>query len=240
MRFAIFSDIHSNLHALQAVLDDARSQNCTNFVCLGDIVGYNAFPSECLTLVRSLNCPVIKGNHDEEASILYKTGNFNPLAQIAIEYSRSHLSDEEKSWLRALRFQRLVLDFTIVHATLDTPENWGYIFNQLDASASFNYQRTTLCFIGHTHVPQAYIRSVSLQTITFETLPIEPGKKYLINVGSVGQPRDRDWRASYCIYDSDADSLHLRRVEYDLPAAQQSIRDAGLPENLAARLALGK
>ncbi len=240
MRFAIFSDIHSNLHALDAVLEDAQKQSCTNLLCLGDIVGYNAFPSECLSRVRALNCPVVKGNHDEEASILKKTGTFNAFAEIAIEYSRQHLSDEEKEWLRGLRFQRQIRDFTIVHASLDTPQNWNYIFNQLDAIASFNYQHSSVCFIGHTHLPKAYIRDGSVQVRPFDSLQMESGKKYLINVGSVGQPRDGDWRSAYCIYDTDENHLSLRRVEYDLAAAQQAVRNAGLPEKLADRLAIGK
>lgn len=242
MRFAIFSDIHSNLHALEAVLADAEEQKCTNYICLGDIVGYNAFPSECLAKVRDMDCPVVKGNHDEEASALGASLGFNELAGEAIRYSREHLSAEDKQWLRDLKYQRPVRDFTIVHATLDTPQKWGYIFNQLDAAASFTYQNTPLCFIGHTHSPKAYIRdtSRSVQVKVLDTLKIENGKKYLINVGSVGQPRDGNWRASYCIYDKTENTVELRRVEYDLEATQAAIRDAGLPDRLAERLAHGK
>jgi len=148
MRFAIFGDIHANLHALDAVLADAREQSCTHFVCMGDIVGYNANPRECLAIVRDLECPTVKGNHDEQASMLGDQEGFNPLAEEAMNWTREQISLEDKDWLRSLRLQRQVRDFTIVHATLDTPHKWGYVFNQLDAAASFSYQHTAVCFIG--------------------------------------------------------------------------------------------
>jgi predicted phosphodiesterase len=146
MRFAIFSDVHANLEALEAVLADARARKCTRFVCLGDVVGYNANPGECVERVRELDCPVVKGNHDEAASRLTPPGDFNEIAERAIAWTRERLTDEHKEWLRGLPLQTCVHDFTIVHATLDTPEQWGYVFNNLDAAASFTYQRTNVCF----------------------------------------------------------------------------------------------
>lgn len=240
MRFAIFGDIHANLHALETVLADAKEQKCTHFVCMGDVVGYNAFPKQCLNIVRELGCPVVKGNHDEQASMLGDQEGFNALAEEAMNWTREQLSNEDKDWLRSLRMQRQVRDFTIVHATLDTPHKWGYVFNQLDAAASFSYQNTSVCFIGHTHSPKAYVRDGSVRTLALDILPIQPGKKYLINVGSVGQPRDGDWRAAYCIYDTSSSEVQLRRLEYDLPAAQNAILEAGLPRKLAERLAVGR
>ena len=240
MRFAIFGDIHANLEALKAVLADAEKHEVTHYVCLGDIVGYNANPHECIEIVRNLECPVVKGNHDEQASITQELEGFNPLAEEAINWTRKQLTDEDTQWLRDLKMVRQVRDFTIVHATLDTPHKWGYVFNQLDAAASFNYQHTNLCFYGHTHVPRAYIRDTSVKTIPMGDIKIEPGKKYFINVGSVGQPRDGDWRASYCIYHVDKQYVELRRLEYDIWTAQDKIVAAGLPQRLADRLALGK
>lgn len=240
MRFAVFSDIHSNLHALEAVLADADSQRCTHYVCLGDIVGYNAYPAECLDRVRGMDCITVKGNHDEQASMLGGQDGFNPLAEEAIQYSRERLSSVDKDWLRNLRLQRQVRDFTVVHATLDTPHKWGYVFNQLDAAASFSYQHTNVCFIGHTHSPKAYVRDGAVRVVPLESIRVENGKKYLVNVGSVGQPRDGNWRAAYCIYDCAAHEIFLRRVEYDLAGAQEAVRSAGLPERLAERLAQGK
>jgi len=240
MRFAVFGDIHANLHALVAVLEHAREQGCTHSVCMGDIVGYNAYPKECLDAVRQMECPVVKGNHDEQASMIGIQDGFNPLAEEAMNWTRDQLSSEDREWLRSLRLQRQVRDFTIVHATLDTPHKWGYIFNQLDAAASFAYQSTQLCFIGHTHTPRAYIREGSVKIVPFETIVLQQGRKYLLNVGSVGQPRDGDWRAAYAVFDSDAGEITLHRVEYDLPGAQQAILDAGLPKRLAERLETGR
>lgn len=240
MRFAIFGDIHANLEALQAVLADAEAHEVTHYVCLGDIVGYNANPHECVQIIRDLDCPVVKGNHDEMASLEDDLTGFNPLAEEAINWTRAQLTPEDKQWLREMKMVRQVRDFTIVHATLDTPHKWGYVFNQLDAAASFNYQHTQLCFYGHTHAPRAYIRDSSVKTVVLDKLQIEIGKKYFVNVGSVGQPRDGDWHAAYCLYYPDRQLVELRRIEYDIWTAQDKIVDAGLPQRLADRLALGK
>jgi predicted phosphodiesterase len=240
MRYALLSDIHANLEALDAVLADARAQSCTHFVCLGDIVGYNANPSECVQRIQELECPVVKGNHDEQASIVMSTEGFNELAEEAIGWTREHLSAEEKAWLGDLRLTRQVRDFTIVHATLDTPGQWGYIFNDLDAIASFTYQRTALCFFGHTHWPTAFVRDGNVRRLTVGQIVLSAGKKYSINPGSIGQPRDRDWRAAYVIYHTDRNLVEQRRVKYDLATAQRKIHAAGLPDRLADRLAAGR
>jgi diadenosine tetraphosphatase ApaH/serine/threonine PP2A family protein phosphatase len=240
MRYAIFGDIHANLHALQAVMEDVREQNCTHHICMGDVVGYNAFPRECLKIVRDLDCPTVKGNHDEQASMDITQEGLNPLAEEALDWTREQLSSEDQHWLRRLPMHKLVRDFTIVHSTLDTPHRWGYVTNQLDAAANFSYQHTGLCFIGHTHVPRVYVRDSSVRTLPMDVLPIHKNQKYLINVGSVGQPRDGDWRAAYCIYDTDKNEVRLRRVPYDLEGAQHAILSAGLPEKLASRLAIGR
>ena len=240
MRFAIFSDVHANLEALEAVLADARARKCTRFVCLGDVVGYNANPGECVERVRELDCPAVKGNHDEAASRLTPPGDFNEIAERAISWTRERLTDEHKEWLRGLPLQTCVHDFTIVHATLDTPEQWGYVFNNLDAAASFTYQRTNVCFFGHTHVPMVFVRDESVRRERVEHVRIEPAKKYFINMGSVGQPRDGNWRAAYCIYDTENNLVQQFRVKYDLAAVQKKIAEAGLPRLLAERLAIGR
>ena len=240
MRFAVFGDIHANLEALQAVLADAEAHEVTHYVCLGDVVGYNANPHECVEIVRALECPVVKGNHDEQASAETVLENFNPLAEEAINWTREHLSEEDKTWLRELRMVRQVRDFTIVHATLDTPTKWGYVFNQLDAAASFSYQHTNICFYGHTHAPRAYVKDGNVKGVPLQRLLVEPNKKYFINVGSVGQPRDGDWHASYCLFTPGEHVVELRRIEYDINTDQDKIVDAGLPQRMADRLAMGK
>lgn len=240
MRFAIFSDLHANLEATEAVLQDARDYKCTHFVCLGDIVGYNANPHECVALVKEMECPVVKGNHDEQACLGASSRGFNDLAEQAINWTREHLTDEDKQWLSKLRMARQVRDFTIVHATLDTPSEWGYVINNLDAVASFTYQHTTVCFFGHTHVPGAFVRDDGVRRIKIDKLTIDPAKKYFINAGSVGQPRDGDWRAAYCIYSIEQNEVEQRRVKYDLETAQKKIINAGLPRLLADRLGSGR
>src|SRR5438876_2034583 len=240
MRFAIFSDIHANLEALEAVLADARENKCTDFVCLGDVVGYNANPHECVARVREMDCPIVKGNHDEQASLVESSRDFNEMAEAAIQWTRDHLSDADKEWLRALKLQRQVRDFTIVHATLDTPAQWGYVFNNLDAAASLTYQHTTVCFFGHTHVPMVFIRDDGVRRESIEHIRIEPTKKYFINMGSAGQPRDGNWRAAYCTYDIENNLVEQLRVKYDLAIAQKKILKARLPQLLAERLAIGR
>ncbi len=240
MKIAIFGDIHANLEALEAVMEDADGQGCTQFACIGDIVGYNANPRECLALVRELDCPVVKGNHDEEASSDTDITGLNPLARSALEWTREALDEEDKSWLRELRMLRQVRDFTIVHATLDSPSNWAYVMNKFDAMASFSYQFTRLCFFGHTHAPRIYIKDSRVSTHDDLSCQFDSLHKYFINVGSVGQPRDGDWRSSYAVFDADAGRVDIRRIEYDLPAAQKKILAEGLPERLAERLAYGR
>jgi predicted phosphodiesterase len=237
MRYGIFGDIHSNLEGLEAVLADMEQQKITQTVCLGDIVGYNANPSECLELVRTLGCPVVKGNHDEEASEERDIAHFNDMASSSMEYSRNQLSEEQKQFLRSLPMQRAIGNFTVVHATLDGPPTWTYVFNLPEAEQSFVYQRTSVCFHGHTHVPKVFVKDSKVHEFLYRKIELKPGKSYFVNVGSVGQPRDGDWRSAYAIYDTDTQTIELRRVPYDIARAQQKIIDAGLPERLAERLA---
>jgi len=240
MKYAIFGDIHANLEALEAVLEDATKENCTDHVCVGDIVGYAANPCECVEMVRTMGCPTVKGNHDEEAVLETSLEGLNPLAKQAMEWTRNSLSPDDRDWLSNLKLVRQVRDFTIVHATLDTPGGWTYVTNKFDAMASFSYQFTQLCFYGHTHTPRIYVKGDSVDAVEEMSVDLEMGRKYFINVGSTGQPRDGDWRASYAIYDVEGQQVSIRRVRYNIEKAQEKIVAAGLPEMLAHRLALGK
>jgi predicted phosphodiesterase len=240
MKFAIIADIHGNWEALQVVLDDIQKQKCTHYACLGDVVGYNANPKECLDLIRKMDIPCIKGNHDEYCSIEGTLEGFNPHAAAAVDWTRKQLTDADRQWLRDLKYLRMVSGFTMVHATLDGPQRWGYVFDKLGAAASFPYQTTQVCFFGHTHVPVAFIRDTMVRGGTYSKFRIEPGKKYFINVGAIGQPRDGNPKAGYVVYDMDANTIELRRLEYDIATTQKKIRAAGLPERLAERLAVGK
>lgn len=261
MRIAVFGDVHSNLEALEAVLADAKVWLPDSYLCLGDVVGYGANPRECVARVRELGCPVVKGNHDEQAAIDDSLEGFGPLAEVALNWTRRHLVAEERSWLNDLPYELQFPDFQAVHATLDRPQRWGYIFNERDAAECMREQTRPICFFGHTHALRFFVEAPSnqprtvlsqltkpidrvrwggLHSLPVATLLARPGKKYLLNAGSVGQPRDGDWRAGYLIYDTEMRAVVPRRVEYDLERAQAKILEADLPPHLAKRLGLGK
>jgi len=240
MRFAVIADIHANIEALEVVLADSKEQKCTHYCCVGDVVGYNANPKECLDIIRTMGMPVVKGNHDEYCSSEEDLEGFNPHAAEAVNWTRKQLSKEDRQWLRDLKYVRLVTSFSMVHATLDGPQRWGYVFDKLAAAASFTYQNTPVCFFGHTHVPVAFVRDSVVKGGTYSKFRVEPGKKYFVNVGAVGQPRDGNPKSGYVIYDLNEGTIELRRLDYDIPKAQKKIMEAGLPQRLADRLALGK
>jgi predicted phosphodiesterase len=240
MRYCLLGDIHANLEALEAVLEDAQKEKCTHYACVGDVVGYAANPKECLQVIQQLDCPVVKGNHDEYASMDDDCVNFRPMAADAIRWTRKQLTDEDRKWLNELKLVRFVESFTIVHATLDMPQKWGYVMDKLAAASSFSYQSTAVCFYGHTHQPCAFIRDGVVRGGQFEKVRVEPGKKYFINIGSVGQPRDGNPLAAYVIYDLHTNLITLKRLPYDIKKAQQKIMDVGLPDKCATRLEIGK
>ena len=240
MRIAILSDIHANLEALEAVLKDAALQGCTGHVCLGDMVGFGADDAACVDRVRDLACPVVKGDFDETASDGSSLDQMNPVAAEHYSRIREQLGAERQLWLRRLTFVREVEDFTIVHSSLDRPAGWYYVTNQFDAMSSFSYQSTQVCFHGHTHVPRVFVKTKKVEELPATTVAIEEGAKYFVNAGSVGQPRDGDWRACYVIHDLENRRIIFRRVDYDLGQAQAKIIDSGLPPMQAERLADGR
>lgn len=239
--YAILGDIHGNWEALEAVLAHTEKLGITHYACVGDIVGYNASPAECLTRIMGLKCVSVQGNHDFFSSNEDSLKDFHPLAASVIEWTRHVLSPDHKEWLRKLRLRRLQDGFTLVHSTLDAPEKWGYVFDELQAEAHFAYQSSAVCFHGHTHVPMIFQKgSGRTQRLPPERVSIMFGAKLFVNVGSVGQPRDGDPRACLATYDTETKTVEFHRVVYDVAAAQKRILDAGLPERLALRLALGK
>ena len=209
-------------------------------------MGYGANPRECLKIVRDMGMPCVKGNHDEYCSIDGELDGFNPHAAEAVNWTRQQLNADERNWLKELKYLRMVTSLSMVHATLDGPQRWGYVFNKLDAAASFPYQNTSVCFFGHTHVPVTFIRETNAsgqQVIkggTYSKFKVDSSKKYFVNVGSVGQPRDNNPKAAYVVYDMAEGTIELRRLEYDIAGAQKKILEAGLPARLAERLAYGR
>jgi len=242
-RFAILGDIHSNSDALRAVVEDARSQSVTDFLCVGDVVGYNADPVACITIVRDeLSAVTVRGNHDHYCAFRdEQLDDFQPLAASVIAWTRRQLSDVDAAWLRALPLQKLVMGIGLVHSTLDMPDRWGYVFDLLDAEAHFTYQPTTLSFNGHTHVPVVFAKQGN-DVMRFEPSAFQAGigTKYFINVGSVGQPRDGDTRSSYVTFCSKTRKIEFRRVAYDVDAAMDRNIRANIPQRFVNRLALGR
>lgn len=239
-KFAILGDIHSNIDALCTVLEDCRSQGVTDVLCTGDVVGYNACPHECLEIIRDLGCPVVMGNHDHYVSTEQNLMDFNPDAAAVIEWTRQQLTDDEMQYLATLPFVKTSMGIALVHSTMDNPGNFGYVFDHLQAESHFTHQLTPLCFHGHTHVPMIYEKQIGgVYRIDPQDFKLPIGRKYFINVGSVGQPRDGDPRASYVIYEPKTRQITYRRIPYDVETAQARIRYAGLPERLAVRLGEG-
>ena len=239
-KYAILGDIHANLEALQAVMADAEAQGVTHYACTGDIVGYNANPVECLDIIRGLNCPSVRGNHDHYCSYDEALNGFHPLAADAVDWTRKQLNDDQRKFLHDLPFVSKQESFWLVHSTLDMPDRWGYVFEALEAEANFTYQFSPVCFFGHTHVPLAFEKTDFVKGGLYSKIRVQMGRKYFVNVGSVGQPRDGDNRAAYVIYDLMSNLIELRRVAYNIAAAQEKIIKAGLPPRMAARLAVGR
>jgi diadenosine tetraphosphatase ApaH/serine/threonine PP2A family protein phosphatase len=238
MIIAVLSDIHANLEALEAVVADARREGAGRFVCLGDVVGYNADPVACIDLVRGLPCrPCIRGNHDEMAAGSHALLGINTQAFAAMTWTRLQLDDERRSWLGGLPLLHEDPDAVYVHASLDDPAGWHYVHDARQAAANFSRQTRRVCFIGHSHHPGGWRDDgSSVKPGQGESFEPAEGVRWLVNVGSVGQPRDHDPRASYALYDDEAGGVQLRRVAYDVAAAQAKILAAGLPEPLARRL----
>ncbi|MDX9868324.1 MAG: metallophosphoesterase family protein [Kiritimatiellia bacterium] len=239
-KYAILGDIHANLEALTAVVGDAREKGVTDFVCVGDVVGYNASPSECIRMIRELGCVTVRGNHDHYCSYDESLDDFQPLAASVIAWTRRQLSEEDGKWLRDLPYQKACGGFTLVHSTLDMPERWGYVFDTLAAEANFSYQMTALCFHGHTHVPMIYEKQREVMRVEPCKVKLAFGQKFFVNVGSVGQPRDADPRSAYVLYCAKTKEFEFVRVPYDIEAAMEKNLKAGLPERLALRLAQGR
>lgn len=217
MRYAVFSDIHGNLPALQAVLRDAEGNGCEGYLCAGDIVGEYDRPEECVELVRSLGAVCVKGNQDEYCGTEMALDGFNEKARERVKATRAVLSEDSKKWLQSLPHVVKDDSFTLVHASLDHPARWQYIFDKLAAVASISKQESPVCFNGHTHVPVCYQYDLMVRGGTYTQVSFSRGTKYLVNVGSVGQPRDGVAKSCYVIYDAEAKTAELRRIDFILP-----------------------
>ena len=240
MRYGIFGDIHGNYDALEAVLSFLDRQSIDVMLCTGDVVGYGAEPGRCIQTVRERCIVCLAGNHDHAACGKLDTEFFNIFARQVANWTRQHLSDEERGWLAGLPFVTHFEEFTLAHGSAHSPEVFNYITTIFDAELSFECLDKPVLFYGHTHIPLAFFDTVPMTYTMDQEIRINPDGKTLVNVGSVGQPRDEDPRASCAVYDSDKNIVHLHRLNYDVKTAGKKIIEAGLPEALAIRLELGK
>ena len=240
MRYGIFGDIHGNLEALHAVLADMVDQGVETYVCTGDIVGYGANPRECLQQVRDISDIIIAGNHDHAVAEKLNIDFFNAYAKEAVIWTRRQISKEERDFLYNLPLVHQDEKFTVVHGTLNYPQMFDYIQTSYDAYLSLELLQTPVCFLGHSHVPITFYQEDSVELTTSSIIEVDEEGKYLINVGSVGQPRDENPLSAYAVFDSEQMVAEIRRVEYDIETASRKIMDASLPAILAERLYYGR
>ena len=242
MQIALLSDIHGNREALTACLEHARSAGIDRYVFLGDYVGYGADPGFVVDTVQAhiaQGALAVRGNHDE--AIETSTSRMNDSAAQAIVWTRDHLTDAQRAFLRALPLTASDGDRLYVHANVDAPAAWGYVTDLYSASRSLSAMRTHIAFCGHVHVPALYHMSATGKIASFEPvggieIPLSRHRRWLAVLGAVGQPRDGNPAACYAIFDDARDVLTYARVPYDLDSAARKIRAAGLPAQLADRL----
>jgi len=242
VRYGILSDIHGNIEALETVLGLYQDEGIESFLCVGDIVGYGADPKECLDMIRGLNAVCIAGNHDWAVSGKLNPVNFNPVAKEAVMWTQKQLSSDDMDFINNLGLIFKNDDLILVHGTLSEPEYFHYTFYMSEAvGRTFHLMDHNICFIGHTHVPQIIVQQdEAAPCLDMLKTQVIPTKKYIVNVGSVGQPRDGNPMAAYCIYDTETSMVEVKRAQYDIETAQQKILKAGLPAVLAERLAAGR
>jgi len=242
MLYGICSDIHSNATAFKAVLESMHDNGVERKVCLGDIVGYGVDTDECVDLVRENMDFCLIGNHDSVAVKNESSEGFNPYAKQAIEWTQKHLSKESISYIRSLPYIHEENDICFVHASPLSPADWVYVTDLEDALNAFDHFSERYCFVGHTHSPVIIAsRPLAIPKILDEyEYVIANTERLLVNVGSVGQPRDRDPRACWCLLDTETKCVRLIRVNYDIRETQNRMKKQGMPSFLIDRLSVGR
>ncbi len=242
MKLALVSDIHGNLEALTAVLQDIEQQDVDRIHCLGDVVGYGSDPKACLELVAE-HCDLkLMGNHEYVVLGLESDASYTHVARVAAEWTRQQLSSAEFDLMSSFAMQHHIDEMDFVHASPYEPDQWHYVLSPEDAGVAFEHLRGRLCFHGHTHIPMVFTdrpESLPRRRAGHSFVPDEEAR-YLINIGSVGQPRDNDPRSCYVVYDTVEGEATYRRVEYDIKTTQSKMAQADLPELLIDRLSVGR
>jgi predicted phosphodiesterase len=242
MRYGIFADVHSNLEALERVLGAYKEESIDKYLCVGDVVGYASNPWECVEKIKALSTITVCGNHDWATVDLFSVDYFNPVARQAILWTRNNLDEKSRYFLESLKLLYKNEDLTLVHGTLHHPGDFNYIADSYAARETFRLLETNVCFVGHSHIAGIFIENKD-NRIDYRAdtpLNLEDGRKYVVNAGSVGQPRDGNPKAVYCIYDTEKKEIQIKRISYDIKAASRKIIDAGLPPFLGERLFLGR
>ncbi len=242
MRIAMISDIHGNLEALSAVLSQIEQQKADAVYCLGDVIGYGANPAACLDLVEKHCDLTLMGNHEYAVSGQLSTESYNDSARISVKWTQANLSPHHMQLIANLPMDHVYQDLYFVHASPCHPEKWHYILDTKQAKMAFEHLKQRLCFCGHSHVPAIFAENPDgppREKVGHDFVPNED-TRYIINIGSTGQPRDYDPRACFVTYDTDSNDVVYTRVEYDIASAQQKMIDADLPEFLSERLAVGR
>jgi predicted phosphodiesterase len=242
VRIALISDIHGNIEALTAVCKDIESRGIDRIFCLGDIVGYGCNPLECIEVVKERCEVILMGNHDQVAAGDFELEHYNNAAKTSAMWTREQLDDSATQFLMNLPMEHRIGDILFVHSSPWQPEEWHYIMTREDAKIAFNSFTEQLCFYGHTHMPMIFCDADDgniRQQIGHDIFPDDEAR-YLVNIGSVGQPRDDDPRACYVSVNIEDKAIDLHRVEYDIVSAQRKMTDFNFPEILIERLAAGR
>jgi len=243
MKYGILGDIHGNLSALREAVRCLDQAGVETLISVGDVVGYGAAPSECIDLLVSRGAVVVKGNHDAACAGEMEDLAFNPYARAAVAWTKTVLTPDELNWLRDLPLTADLPDCQVAHGTLSRPGLYDYVLSIRDADPSLEILQRPVCFVGHSHVPLTVVRLRENPLVSAYALDsaIDLGsvEKALVNVGSVGQPRDEDPRTAFALYDTEAGTITIHRREYDIHTEAERIRRAGLPHVLADRLELG-
>jgi predicted phosphodiesterase len=244
MRYLIFSDIHSNLEAFEELLKLKAVKETDKCLFLGDMVGYGANPDEIINLFREMeNVTSIRGNHDKVIANLESSSLFNPVAAFSAEWSKLHISEANEEFLKQLKKGPEVVDHFITICHGSTFDEDYYVFSMFEAVESFKFMETSIGFFGHTHFPVIYLmrnEKIDIVQLSEETkIKLDPNTRYLINPGSIGQPRDKNAKSSFIIFDSTKKEILFKRYTYNIKETQRKIREAGLPEILASRLEAG-
>ena len=242
MRYGIFSDVHSNLEAFEAVVEEYKKESIDKYFCIGDVVGYGADPRECIETINRLAAVTVAGNHDWASVKLVPLDYFNPLAAEALLWTSRQLDSGSAYFLGSLELVYQALVFTLVHGTLNEPQQFNYMLDSETADATFRLQDTNVCFVGHTHIAGIFKRDKNgnVSYLRKPGVSMEEGSCYIVNAGSVGQPRDGNNKAVFCIYDNAVKSIEIKRVPYDITKTRKKIIDAGLPQYLGDRLLSGR